>query len=110
VFNVLANALKYTSGPVTVQTRSQMGRRGDAGVAVRIADQGPGLSEEEKARVFHAFDRGNAKLGASPGAGLGLTIARQVVSSHGGSVWIEDNEIEGRPLGLVACIWLPLAS
>ena len=56
----------------------------DAG-GVTIRDHGPGLTEDDRARMFDRFYRG-ATSRAVPGTGLGLAIVRQVAEAHGGSV------------------------
>jgi signal transduction histidine kinase len=58
-------------------------------VQVRIADRGPGISFDDRERVFEAFYRGSS-IPETPGSGLGLAIAKAVVVAHGGRIWIED--------------------
>jgi len=67
-------------------------------VQVRISDQGPGISPEERERVFDAFYQGDD--GGHPGSGLGLTIARAIVLAHGGRI-----RIEGSPTGGVSVVF-----
>ena len=57
-------------------------------VQVRVSDQGDGIPEAERERVFEAFYRGDAAP-ERPGSGLGLAIAHAVVVAHGGRIWIE---------------------
>ena len=52
-----------------------------------IRDNGIGISEHQKERVFGLFHRLNGET--IPGAGVGLTIAKRVVEQHGGSIWVE---------------------
>lgn len=59
-------------------------------VQVRVSDQGPGISLDERDRVFEAFYRGSSGP-ETPGSGLGLAIAKAVVVAHGGRIWIEEN-------------------
>lgn len=59
--------------------------RGDV-VDIRVEDQGPGVAEEDRSRIFERFARaGGAKIGT--GSGLGLSIVEQIVTTHGGAVW-----------------------
>jgi len=60
---------------------------GDTAAAFEIEDSGPGLTPEELERVFDPFYKG-ARSG--PGAGLGLTVARQLVDLHGGRITVEN--------------------
>lgn len=59
---------------------------------IEVADQGPGIPPEDKARVFEPFWRG----GQTPGsAGLGLSIVKEMAELHGGSVTVDDNKPQG---------------
>jgi len=80
--NLIANALRYTprGGHVAVK----VGARANA-VEVRVIDTGAGLSEEELPRIFDRFYKG----ANSSGSGLGLTIARNLVEAHGGTIRAE---------------------
>ena len=81
IVNLLTNALRYGgSKPVTL---SLFTREGRAHVVVR--DQGPGIAEEDIARIFNPFERaGNKEV--REGLGLGLYIARQLAESHEGTL------------------------
>ncbi len=58
---------------------------------VSIIDQGPGIANGERSKVFEKFYRSAQLPKAShTGTGLGLTIARKIVEAHGGSIWVED--------------------
>ena len=76
--NLLTNAVRHTpaAGTVTVTIG-----RDDAGAAIRVDDTGPGISGDPE-RVFDRFHR----AADSGGSGLGLTIARQLVDAHGGTL------------------------
>jgi two-component system, OmpR family, sensor kinase len=100
--NLLANARAHTPAgtPVSVELRSADGRAN-----LTVADGGPGLSEEQAARVFERFYRADSsRARASGGAGLGLSIVTAVVEAHGGSV--EARETPGG--GATFVITLPL--
>lgn len=59
---------------------------------IAISDSGPGISDDQKERVFTRFyqtDAGRSIRGR--GVGLGLTICREIVSTHGGTIWVSDN-------------------
>jgi two-component system sensor histidine kinase KdpD len=81
--NLLENALKFSSptDPVEVSAAAEQGR-----VVVRVRDQGPGVAEADRERIFDAFERGD---GAGRGSGLGLAIARGFAEANGGHVWVE---------------------
>jgi signal transduction histidine kinase len=87
VLNLLSNAVKFTpdGGSVTVQAR-RVGN--DAQVSVR--DTGIGIAEDEKDRIFEAFQRGGREARTSTeGTGLGLTLSKRIVELHGGRLWME---------------------
>jgi signal transduction histidine kinase len=80
--NVMLNAIRYTprGGSVTIDCERQADQ-----LEVRIADSGPGLSEEDAGRVFEPAFRGSASQ-ASDGSGYGLAVVKQLVEAQGGSV------------------------
>jgi signal transduction histidine kinase len=96
--NLLSNAVRLAprGSVVTVASGS---RQGWAWVAVR--DQGPGITEEERTRVFDRFHRGPGEEGR--GSGLGLSIARQIVESHEGRLILADRTGPGSTF----VVWLP---
>jgi hypothetical protein len=58
-------------------------------VRMWVEDEGPGLSPEERQRVFDKFYRGKSAA-ATPGTGIGLAITSEIVGFHGGRIWVED--------------------
>ena len=100
VVNLLQNAVAYTrsGGRVTVDVAPN-GRS----VFVRVRDQGEGIAERDRARIFDRFVQlDTARRGA--GAGLGLPIARWIAEAHGGSLELE----ESGPAGSTFRVTLPL--
>lgn len=98
--NLVDNALKYApaGGRVDLRmTQNPVDRR----IAISVADTGPGIPDEEKARVTERFFRG-ATAGTTAGLGLGLAVVAAVARLHGGSLLLSD----GSP-GLVATLSLP---
>jgi two-component system sensor histidine kinase KdpD len=83
--NIIENAVRHSpaGGDITVAVTGWQG-----GIHVRVADQGPGIPEEERRLVFEPFYRGHTDA-RRPGSGLGLAIARAVVTAHGGKIWVE---------------------
>ena len=82
VENLTDNALKYTSPGGTVSLR--LGIDGTAAV-LEVADDGIGMSDEERAQAFDRFWRSDASR-ERPGSGLGLAIAKAVTDAHGGTI------------------------
>ena len=85
VSNLVGNV--HTHTPPTAPVRIGVGRVG-ADAVLEVADSGPGLTDEEAARVFERFSRadGSRSRGSGRGAGLGLAIVRSLVTAHGGRV------------------------
>lgn len=93
--NLLSNALKFSSigGEITISSKN-VGK----GVEVEISDQGIGIPDHMKPKLFHKFvqvhhhddDQEDQK-----GSGLGLVISKEIVEAHGGKIWIEDNKPQG---------------
>jgi PAS domain S-box-containing protein len=94
VFSILVeNALKYSpnGGTVTVGAR-----RGDGTVEVRVVDEGTGIPAAEQERIFRKFYRAEATVrDGGGGTGLGLFIAKELVTAMGGRIWVESAEGEG---------------
>ena len=103
VANLLANVRTHTDADAQVRVDLTL-RHGDA--VLTIADDGPGLSDDDAARVFDRFFRPEgSRSRTSGGSGLGLAIVRSVVEAHGGSV-----DLETAPgAGAAFTIRLPLA-
>jgi two-component system, OmpR family, sensor histidine kinase KdpD len=89
--NVLENAARYTPRGRRITVGAARWREG---VQIRIADRGPGISREERERIFEPFVRG----GSSTGTGLGLAIARAIVEAHGGTIRVTDEPGGGAAL------------
>ncbi len=84
--NLVDNALKFTPGGGCVQVTSWQ-RDGVAGVTV--ADDGPGIAEPDRERVFERFARAGSAATDVRGSGLGLAICRSVALAHGGRLLLD---------------------
>ena len=91
--NLLSNAVKYSPDDGTITLRA---RRDGDDLVVEVADQGPGIPAEERARIFEAFYQGPAAAGALVrGTGIGLSVVHEFVQAHGGTVELADGEFKG---------------
>jgi len=84
--NLVGNALKYAPTGTPIGVRA-VRRNGQFDIAV--SDHGPGIPPDERGHMFEKFFRGSG-VGATPGAGLGLSIARSLIVLHGGTIEYED--------------------
>ena len=103
VLNLLTNAVKFTEagGSVTVTAREN----GDV-AEVTVRDTGIGIADDERERIFEAFERGGRGVRTTTeGTGLGLTLSKRIVELHGGRLWMESVLGEGSRFGFS----LPLA-
>jgi len=88
--NLLANAVRHAEPGGQVRVHAL---RGDGGVRIEVQDDGPGIPPEHQGRLFERFYR---VPGSPPGgAGLGLSIVRDVVEAHGGHVGVRSGPGEG---------------
>ena len=81
--NLLSNAIRHSPQGAAVHLR---GRTDDGAVRFEVSDEGPGIAAEQREAIFEKFAQGGATPGA---AGLGLSIARQIVTAHGGEIGVE---------------------
>ena len=109
IYNLVDNALRYQPALAHTPVRVVLNlRRGDQGLpgewaVVRVSDVGPGVPDEDKARLFERFESGQTRHDRAP-SGLGLSIVARVAQVHGGRVSVSDNS----PVGTVFELVLPL--
>jgi signal transduction histidine kinase len=97
--NLIANAIKFGSQATVIVEDG-------ASLVIRIRDEGPGIPDEELERVFEPFYRlESSRNRDTGGSGLGLSIARDVIQAHGGSLILRNLPVRG----LEAMVSLPRA-
>ena len=96
VGNLVGNAIKYNrpGGRVRVRVGAEESPVGTIAY-VSIADEGIGIPDSDRARIFDRFTRGANVAGRIGGSGVGLAIVRQVVEQHGGTVEVQSVEGQG---------------
>ena len=93
LINLLNNAVKYTPPGSHIELSAR--ENGDL-VTVRVADDGPGISDGAKGKIFDMFyTADNVRGDGRRGMGLGLALCRSIVSAHGGEIHAEDNVPHG---------------
>lgn len=99
LLNLVDNGLKYspTGGQLLVRGFVETARNGQAAPAIRIQviDQGPGVPDEYKQRLFDRFVQIEGRQVMRRGVGLGLTFCRLVAEAHQGAIWVDDNPAGG---------------
>lgn len=98
--NLLENALRHTSPGARVRLSLRI--EGARAIA-DVADNGPGIPVEDRANVLQRFAR-LERARTTPGNGLGLNLVQAVVTAHGGTLNLSDNEP-----GLIVSVMLPLS-
>ena len=98
LLNVVDNAAKYSSAPSPIAVTAEAGSES---VVIRVTDEGPGLSVEDRERVFDRFYRGSeSRSRRTGGSGLGLAIVQALVQRSGGSVSLESDPGRGTTVSL----------
>lgn len=86
--NLLSNAIRYS--PDGGRIRVEAGPVAGGMVALAVEDQGRGIPDEHKTRIFDRFYRVDSKRKGGPGTGIGLAIAKSIVEGHGGRIRVVD--------------------
>ncbi len=103
VYNLIENALKFTSAEDSVEVRAL--EDGKA-IIIEVADTGPGIAPDDLQSVFEELYRGTNARGVD-GSGLGLALAQRIVDLHGGQIAVRSHQAE--PRGTVFTLRLPIS-
>ncbi|WP_159591769.1 sensor histidine kinase [Streptococcus halichoeri] len=102
LINIINNAIKYTppGSAITLTTK----RRAKS-IVVEVADDGPGISDSDKQKIFELFyTPGQRAVDAKRGLGIGLSLCKSIITAHGGVIYARDNQ----PKGVIIGFTLPL--
>ena len=99
VANLIDNAIKYTPAPGRVTVAARPAREG---AEIVVEDTGPGISAEDRSRIFERLYRGDQSR-SERGLGIGLSLVRAIVEAHGGEVTVESEPGRGSRFS----VWLP---
>ena len=101
IINLVDNAVKYTPAGSVIEIRTEKDAQQ---VVVSVSDNGPGIPDEQKPRIFDMFYSGANKIADSRRSlGLGLSLCKSIITAHGGKISVEDNH----PKGTVFTFTLP---
>lgn len=90
--NIISNAVKYSPDGGVIRIS---GKAREKEFILRIEDQGMGMLPEQVQKIFEKFYRGDAAFSSIEGTGLGMSIVKHIVDSHGGRVWVESERGKG---------------
>jgi signal transduction histidine kinase len=102
VENLLSNAIKYSSEEDSIKIIVEVDQRR---CTVAVIDSGIGMSDEQQAHIFDKFYRADYSNTAVRGLGLGMSIVRQIIDDHDGTIWVRSQLGEGTRV----CFSLPLS-
>ncbi|MGN1007492.1 MAG: DUF4118 domain-containing protein, partial [Butyricicoccus sp.] len=93
VINLVDNAIKYTPAGSKIEIHTEQQGKW---VVVSVSDNGPGIPDEQKPRIFDMFYSGANKIADSRRSlGLGLSLCKSIVTAHGGTITVSDNPTGG---------------
>ena len=102
IINLVDNAIKYTpeGSSIEIYTRAREGK-----AVISVSDNGPGIPDEKKDKIFDMFYCGSSHVADSRRSlGLGLSLCKSIVTAHSGTISVTDN----RPQGTVFTFTLPM--
>jgi two-component system sensor histidine kinase VicK len=100
--NLLNNAVKFSPQSEDVDIHVD---RGTDEVVIAVIDRGVGISADELERIFERYYRGAEQRGSVSGDGIGLAVAREIVTAHGGRIWAAS---DGPGTGTTVFVALPI--
>ncbi|KKU12481.1 MAG: Signal transduction histidine kinase [Parcubacteria group bacterium GW2011_GWC2_45_7] len=98
--NLLGNAIKFTKqGGITVKTQN---KPAENHIVVSVHDTGKGITEADLSKLFHKFQQiESPEKNEEGGTGLGLAICKEIVTMHGGKIWVESKPGEGSAFNFI---------
>ena len=98
--NLVDNGIKYGKPGGNVRVRANRSNNNDS-VIIHISDDGPGIPENARQRIFERFFRvDKARSREQGGTGLGLAIVKHIIQAHGGRVWLNNDNNKGATFSL----------
>ncbi len=104
--NLLSNAVKFSPEETRIRVAALVQ---DKRLLITVEDQGVGMNSEQVEKVFDKFYRADGSNAAVPGLGLGMSIVKGIIESHGGEIWVESELGQGTRVSFVLPLELPEA-
>ena len=103
LINLVSNAVKFSGAGshIGIDLSEDLLSSGERGVRCRVADEGPGIPEDELEAVFDKFVQSKKTKTGKGGTGLGLAICKHIIKAHGGGIWAENAKPRGAVLSFV---------
>jgi signal transduction histidine kinase len=96
LMNLVDNGLKFTPAEGVITLRAGIFDQDPTFVRISVADTGPGVSSEDRTRIFQRLQQSDQSTATSrQGLGLGLYIAKEIVVRHHGTIWVEGEPGKG---------------
>jgi two-component system phosphate regulon sensor histidine kinase PhoR len=107
IFNLIDNAIKYSKNEpeITISTYNTA-----EGIMIQVKDNGIGISKENQRKIFDKFYRHYRSQGQASGTGLGLYLAKSLVTAHHGNLWVRSREGQGSTFGFTVQPFSQLAA
>jgi signal transduction histidine kinase len=100
VKNLVSNAVKYSPSGSRVRVTARA-REAPPAVEIIVEDEGPGIAEEDRTRIFEPYYRTAAGVRTASGAGLGLAVVKSLIDAHGGSIRADNVAPHGTRMTLI---------
>jgi signal transduction histidine kinase len=109
ITNLLSNAIKYTpeEGFVQVGIAKDGRAAGEGFVRVYVKDTGIGIEPDEKEKIFSGYYRSERGKRLAKGFGIGLSLARSIITAHGGRLELDSTVGEGSTFFFTLPLWVP---
>ena len=96
--NIIENSIKYSGDDVTVKIEAEVS---SDGYHIKVTDNGNGISQADKRKIYDRFYRGEASSSDIPGMGLGLAYVKLLIEAHGGAISVESEEGVGSTFTII---------
>ncbi|RJQ66502.1 MAG: sensor histidine kinase [Desulfobacteraceae bacterium] len=104
--NLIGNAIKFSDHKTRIWIRTGSVDKSNR-ITFRVIDTGPGILEEDQGKLFNKFYRAATAREHQDGVGLGLSITKNIIEAHGGTIWVESQIGQGTTFSFTLPVVLP---